>query len=104
MQSLHRRARSCGGWEVLRHLDAQKIFDTLPEGGLSITPLKFEHAAWSKRAGGMVSNKTFPDIEGDRIFLSGTKVRDMLQRGERPPEEFTRSEVADILINAMKKG
>jgi len=84
--------------------DAQKIFDTLPEGGLSITPLKFEHAAWSKRAGGMVSNKTFPDIEGDRIFLSGTKVRDMLQRGERPPEEFTRSEVADILINAMKKG
>lgn len=83
---------------------AQEIFDTLPEGGLNITPLKFEHAAWSKKAGGMVSNKTFPHIEGDRVFLSGTKVREMLQRGERPPVEFTRPEVADILIRAMKNG
>jgi len=82
--------------------DAQTIFDELPEGGLKITPLKFEHAAWSKRAGGMVSGKTFPKIEGDQIFLSGTKVRDMLRAGERPPEEFTRPEVADILIESMR--
>ena len=82
--------------------DAQQIFDKLPEGGLQITPLKFEHTAWSKVAGGMVSNKTFPEIEGDRIFLSGTKVREMLQKGERPPVEFTRPEVADILIEAMR--
>jgi len=82
--------------------DAQKIFDTLPEGGLKIEPLKFEHAAWSKKAGGMVSGKTFPKIEGDQIFLSGTKVREMLQRGERPPAEFTRPEIADILIESMK--
>jgi len=83
--------------------DAQKIFDELPEGGLKITPLKFEHAAWSKKAGCMVSGKTFPKIEGDQIFLSGTKVREMLKRGERPPAEFTRPEVADILIEAMKQ-
>ena len=78
--------------------DAQNIFDELDPAALAIEPLKFEHSAWSKRAGGMVSNKTFPEIEGDRVNLSGTKVREMLQKGERPPEEFTRPEVADILI------
>jgi sulfate adenylyltransferase len=81
--------------------DAQEIFDELP-GALKIVPLKFEHAAWSKQAGGMVSGKTFPKIEGDQIFLSGTKVREMLSKGERPPVEFTRPEVAEILIEAMK--
>jgi sulfate adenylyltransferase len=81
---------------------AQEIFDSLPDGGLHITPLKFEHTGWSKQAGGMVSRKTFPFIEGDQIFLSGTKVREMLQRGERPPAEFTRPEVADVLIESMK--
>ncbi len=82
--------------------DAQQIFDTLPSGALEISTLRFEHAAWSKKAGGMVSGKTFPKIEGDQIFLSGTKVREMLQRGERPPVEFTRPEVAEILIESMK--
>lgn len=81
--------------------DAQEIFDTLPEAGLKIIPLKFEHAAWSHKAGGMVSGKTFPKIKGDQVFLSGTKVREMLVRGERPPVEFTRTEVADILIEWM---
>ena len=78
--------------------DAQNIFDELDRASLVIEPLKFEHSAWSKRAGGMVSNKSFPQIEGDRVNLSGTKVRELLQQGERPPEEFTRPEVADILI------
>ena len=82
--------------------DAQAIFDTLPDGGLEIMPLKFEHAAWSKKAGCMVSGKTFPKIDGDQVFMSGTKVREMLMRGERPPVEFTRPEVADILIESMK--
>jgi sulfate adenylyltransferase len=81
---------------------AQEIFDTLPPGGLLITPLKFENTAWSKLAGGMVSEKTFPMLDGDRVVLSGTKVREMLQRGERPPVEFTRPEIADILIEAMR--
>ncbi|UYV13939.1 MAG: hypothetical protein NCW75_06525 [Phycisphaera sp.] len=74
------------------------------EGDLKITPLKFEHAAWSHKAQGMVSGKTFPKIEGDQVFLSGTKVRDMLANGERPPKEFSRPEVADVLIKwATKK-
>lgn len=84
--------------------DAQAIFEKLPPGGLKITTLNFEHTAWSKKAGGMVSNKTFPDIEGDRIALSGTKVRDMLKSGQRPPDEFTRPEIADILIESMRNG
>ncbi|MEK6674273.1 MAG: sulfate adenylyltransferase [Planctomycetota bacterium] len=81
---------------------AQEIFDSLPSGSLHITPLKFEHTAWSKKQGGMVSGKTFPAIEGDQISLSGTKVREMLLKGERPPVEFTRPEVADILIDSMR--
>jgi len=78
--------------------DAQLIFDELDKENLGIEPLKFEHAAFSKRAQGMVSSKTFPKIEGDQIFLSGTKVREMLAKGERPPGEFSRPEVADVLI------
>jgi ATP sulfurylase len=81
---------------------AQEVFETLRPGGLKITTLNFEHTAWSKKQGGMVSNKTFPDIPGDRIALSGTKVRDMLAAGQRPPEEFTRPEIADILIQSMR--
>ncbi len=83
--------------------DAQNIFEQLDKNNLRIEPLKFEHAAFSKKAQGMVSGKTFPKLEGDQIFLSGTKVRDMLAAGERPPGEFTRPEVADILIKWATK-
>jgi sulfate adenylyltransferase len=78
--------------------EAQEIFDDFKKGEIEIIPLKFEHAAYSKLAQGMVSAKTFPKIEGDQVFLSGTKVRDLLQAGQRPPVEFSRPEVADILI------
>jgi sulfate adenylyltransferase len=83
--------------------DAQNIFDELDSDNLAIEPLKFEHAAWSKKAQGMVSGKTFPKLEGDQVFLSGTKVRDLLAAGERPPAEFTRPEVADILIQWARR-
>lgn len=78
--------------------DAQLIFDEFDPADIGIIPLKFEHAAYSKKAQGMVSAKTFPKIEGDQVFLSGTKVRELLQNGERPPMEFSRPEVADALI------
>ena len=78
--------------------DAQNIFDEFKDGEVQIELLKFEHAAWSNKAQGMVSGKTFPKIQGDQVFLSGTKVREMLGKGERPPAEFSRPEVADVLI------
>jgi sulfate adenylyltransferase len=78
--------------------DAQNIFDQVDMADLGMTIFKFEHTAWSKAAGGMVSPKTFPKIEGDQINLSGTQVRDMLTKSERPPVEFSRPEVADVLI------
>lgn len=84
--------------------DAQRIFDELDPVALGITPLKFEHSFWCKKSGAMASDKTTNSGKEDRVFLSGTKVREMLSQGERPPVEFTRPEIADILINAMRAG
>lgn len=84
--------------------DAQKIFDQVDLNDLGIQPLMFEHTGYSKSYGGMVSGKSFPKIEGDIINLSGTAVRDLLFKGERPPAEFSRPEVADVLIAAAKRG
>lgn len=86
--------------------DAQKIFDQVDPAaatGVGIVPLKFEHTVWCNRCEGMVSAKTCPHGQADHVFLSGTKVREMLTRGERPPTEFTRPEIADILIASMKQ-
>ncbi len=82
--------------------DAQLIFNELKPGELLITPLMFEHSTWCNQCEGMVSAKTCPHGEDAKVFLSGTKVRELLKKGERPPMEFTRPEVADLLIRAMK--
>ena len=80
--------------------DAQHIFDEFEPGELGIEPLMFEHAFWCRITGGMATTKTSPAAPEDRVFLSGTAVRELLARGERPPEEFSRPEVADVLIDA----
>ncbi len=82
--------------------DAQLIFEEFTPTAIDIVPLKFEHSFWSTRDGGMVSSKTSRATPEERISLSGTKVRDMLRAGEIPPVEFTRPEVAKILIDSMK--
>ena len=83
--------------------DAQKIFDEFAPGELGIQPLKFENAFFSKVTGQMATAKTAPGGPETQVNLSGTKVRAMLGKGELPPPEFSRPEVAEVLIGAMKK-
>jgi len=78
--------------------DAQKIFDEFNPQELGITPLFFDNSAWCHKCGNMVSLKTCPHSDKEHLSLSGTKVRQMLSEGEFPPPEFTRPEVAEILL------
>ena len=82
--------------------DAQHIFDEFKPEELGITPMKFEHAFYCTRSQSMATTKTSPSLPEERIHLSGTKVREMLRRGELPPPEFSRPEVAAELARAMK--
>jgi sulfate adenylyltransferase len=82
--------------------DAQYIFDEFATEELGIVPMKFEHAFYCTRSQQMATTKTSPSSPSERIHLSGTKVREMLRRGELPPPEFSRPEVAQELIRAMK--
>jgi sulfate adenylyltransferase len=79
---------------------AQEIFDRVDLDLLGIVPLKFEHAFFCRDCGQMVSTRTCPHGKESHVFLSGTRVRELLAAGERPPAEFTRPEVADVLVRA----
>jgi sulfate adenylyltransferase len=83
--------------------DAHRIFERFDPDELGIIPLFFDHAFWCYRCEGMATVKICPHGDEDRLTLSGTRVREMLRAGERPPIEFTRPEVADILIEAMSR-
>ncbi|GFE70029.1 sulfate adenylyltransferase [Chroococcus sp. FPU101] len=82
--------------------DAQYIFDEFKPEELGITPMMFEHAFYCTRTQQMATTKTSPSRKEERIHLSGTKVREMLRRGELPPPEFSRPEVAAELIRAAQ--
>ena len=78
--------------------DAQKIFDEFSAEEIGITPLRFEHAFHCRECGGMATAKTCPHGKESHLFLSGTKVREMITASETPPPEFTRPEVAAVLM------
>jgi sulfate adenylyltransferase len=79
--------------------DAQHIFDDISNEDLLIDIFRADHTAWSKKLGKVIMMRDAPDhTKEDWVFLSGTKVRAMLSAGESLPVEFSRPEVAEILM------
>ncbi|SEA77054.1 sulfate adenylyltransferase [Thalassobacillus cyri] len=82
--------------------DAQDLIEQY-EAELEMTIFKFEHAFYCNVCENMASAKTCPHGKEHHVHLSGTKVRELLRNGQRPPKEFSRPEVADVLIKGMKQ-
>jgi sulfate adenylyltransferase len=81
---------------------AQQLLASLPAEELGIVPLTFDNAFWCRRCGAMATTKTCPHPPNQHVALSGTQVRALLASGQLPPPEFSRAEVAELLIAAAR--
>jgi sulfate adenylyltransferase len=82
--------------------EAQELLASLAAEDLGITPLGFDNAFYCRRCGAMATAKTCPHPDSEHVALSGTQVRAMLAAGQLPPPEFSRAEVAELLIEAYR--
>ncbi len=82
--------------------DAQLIFNDFTREEVGIEILPFDYTFFCQKCGMVVSSKTCPHGKEDWIYLSGTQVREMLERGEMLPPEFTRPEVSQVLLDGIK--
>jgi sulfate adenylyltransferase len=83
--------------------DAQLIFNRFDPAEIGIQPVRFEHTFFCRTCDSMASSKTCPHEEGARVTLSGTRVRELLHAGELPPPEFSRPEVARVLVDGLRE-
>ncbi|MGH1478680.1 MAG: sulfate adenylyltransferase [Geminicoccales bacterium] len=84
--------------------EAQEIFDQVPKDALKIKLFKADHTAYSKKLEKVVMMREAPDhTPDDFVLLSGTAVREMLGKGIAPPAEFSRPEVAEILMDYYRE-
>ena len=77
--------------------DAHHVFDEIDAGALETKPIRIDWTFWCARCDQMASMRTCPHEGGDRLLLSGTKLRKMLSEGEEVPAAFSRPEVLDVL-------
>lgn len=82
--------------------DAQRMFDRFTPEEIGIQPVKFEHTFFCTRCEGMASAKTCPHDTSSHVALSGTRVRQLLRAGELPPPQFSRPEVARVLVDGLR--
>ncbi|MCP4801027.1 MAG: sulfate adenylyltransferase, partial [bacterium] len=77
--------------------DAQEIWNEIPENAMEIQMMPIDWTFWCYKCGGMISMRTCPHEQQDRLFVSGTALRKALSEGEEVPSEFSRPEILSIL-------